>query len=487
MFGHTSKSICVIIFGEKLSMRRFNTTALAFTILITGSITGVATSPARAADPIVGTFTCTGGSYKVTDGLMQSEGPTCTGTLVLDVSVTRIDTYTNLGEVTSVTIPATTVTIGQQPFRNEGKLQEIIVDKDNPKYKSIDGVLYSKDGTELIQYPTKKTGTSFAVPNTVTSIVWCAFSSLQYLVNLSLPSSVDSIPSGINTCYWPSFTALAKIDVDSANQKFASIDGVLFDKSISTLISYPRAKPDLSYAVPSTVTEIKDMAGSFFFKNVTLPEGLQTLAQYAYEASASLETVNLPASLYNIVNWPFINSPKLTAINVSEMNKTFKSLDGVLYSKDGTNLIEYPDGKKDPSFLIPEGVTSLQQQWIWGNEFLKEITVTSGVKSIGNGYTRDNGTGRSLVFKGDSGVTSIEGNYGTYINYCGASNSVITAYATSVAATIGCGPLKPIVVKPVVKAPTKTVKKTTIVCVKGKLTKKVTAVKPQCPKGFKKK
>jgi hypothetical protein len=379
------------------------------------------------------------------------------------------------------------VTIGQQPFRNEGKLQEIIVDKDNPKYKSIDGVLYSKDGTELIQYPTKKTGTSFAVPNTVTTIVWCAFSSLQYLVNLSLPSSVDSIPSGINTCYWPSFTALAKIDVDSANQKFASIDGVLFDKSISTLISYPRAKPDLSYVVPSTVTEIRDMAGSFFFKNVTLPEGLLTLAQYAYEASASLETVNLPASLNNIVNWPFFNSPKLTAINVSEMNKTYKSVDGVLYSKDGKNLIEYPDGKKNTSFVIPEGVTSLQQQWIWGNEFLKEITVPSGVKTIGYGYTRDSGTGNSIVFKGDSGVTSIEGKYGSYVNYCGASNSVITAYATTVPATIGCGPLKPIVVKPVVKAPTKTAKKTTIVCVKGKLTKKVTAVKPQCPKGFKKK
>ena len=124
-------------------MRRFNIFSLAFTILITGSITGVATSPALAADPIVSTFTCTGGSYKVTDGLMQSESPTCTGTLVLDVSVTRLDTYTDLGEVTSVTIPATTVTIGQQPFRNQGKLQEIIVDKDNPKYKSIDGVLYS--------------------------------------------------------------------------------------------------------------------------------------------------------------------------------------------------------------------------------------------------------------------------------------------------------------------------------------------------------
>ena len=109
------------------------------------------------------------------------------------------------------------------------------------------------------------------------------------------------------------------------------------------------------------------------------------------------------------------------------------------------------------------------------------------MKTIGYGYTRDSGTGNSIVFKGDSGVTSIEGKYGSYVNYCGASNSVITAYATTVPATIGCGPLKPIVVKPVVKAPTKTVKKTTIVCVKGKLTKKVTAVKPQCPKGFKKK
>ena len=80
-------------------------------------------------------------------------------------------------------------------------LKAFVVDASNPKYKSIDGVLYNKSGTELIIYPTMKQGKEFTVPSSVTSITQSAFSSNDYIEKVTIGNNVSSIDkNAFNKC-----------------------------------------------------------------------------------------------------------------------------------------------------------------------------------------------------------------------------------------------------------------------------------------------
>ena len=74
----------------------------------------------------------------------------------------------------------------------------------------------------------------------------------------------------------------------------------------------------------------------------------------------------------------------LTSIIVDVSNEKYKSIDGNLYTKDGKTLIQYAIGKKDTSFIIPDGVTSIGNEAFYDCDSLTNITIPSSVTSIGD-------------------------------------------------------------------------------------------------------
>ena len=96
-------------------------------------------------------------------------------------------------ELTSVTIPDSVTSIGDYAFAWCSGLMSIIVNENNPNYKSINGNLYSKDGKTLVQYAIGKTDSSFTIPDSVTSIGGWAFCGCSGLTSVTIPDSVTSI------------------------------------------------------------------------------------------------------------------------------------------------------------------------------------------------------------------------------------------------------------------------------------------------------
>ncbi len=110
-------------------------------------------------------------------------------------SVTSIGyaAFSYCSSLTSITIPNSVTSIGDYAFKDCSSLTSITVDYGNPNYCDINGVLFNKKKTELIQYPIGKSSTNYIIPNSVTSIVSFAFDGCSSLTSITIPNSVTSI------------------------------------------------------------------------------------------------------------------------------------------------------------------------------------------------------------------------------------------------------------------------------------------------------
>jgi len=93
----------------------------------------------------------------------------------------------------ALTIPSSVIDIGYCAFDECTSLTAINVDSANTVYSSQDGVLYNKGKTGLIQYPAGKTGSTFTIPSSVTSIGESAFGGCTGLTGVTIPDNVTSI------------------------------------------------------------------------------------------------------------------------------------------------------------------------------------------------------------------------------------------------------------------------------------------------------
>ncbi len=114
------------------------------------------------------------------------------------------DGVTNIGDgafnicssLTEIIIPKTVTSIGEGAFLSCVGLKQIDVEEGNQQYTSVAGVLFDKEKTVLIQYPTSKPEVSYAIPNGITKIEYYAFFYCENLDSISIPSSVLYIDEG---------------------------------------------------------------------------------------------------------------------------------------------------------------------------------------------------------------------------------------------------------------------------------------------------
>jgi hypothetical protein len=200
--------------------------------------------------------------------------------------------------LTSFDIPARVASIGNDAFLNTSSLTGFNVHADNANYASVDGVLFNKDLTTLKKYPRRKTSTSYVIPPTVTTIDRYAFHWANILTSVSIPASLASM--GRDVFY--DTPELTNITVDANNQNFASLDGVLFNKNLTTLLKYPARRNATSYVIPSTVTAIEAYSfyDSDFLTEVTIPSSMTTFGYGTFYYSSALVDVyflgNAPAN-----------------------------------------------------------------------------------------------------------------------------------------------------------------------------------------------
>ena len=327
-------------------------------------------------------------------------------------SITIPNSVTNIGNkafswcssLTDVNIPSSVASIGNEAFSDCTSLTSITVDSSNSNYSSVNGNLFNKEKTELIQYAIGKTDTHYIIPYSATSIGSSAFSHCSSLTDVNIPNSVISIgyeafygctsltsveiPDGVTSVdKWAfsnciSLTSvtipdsvtsigneafsgcsnLANINVDSGNPNYSSVNGNLFNKDKTELIQYAVGKTDTHYTIPDSVTSIGDEA---------------------FYMCRKLTSVTIPDSVTSIGNEAFFACYSLTSINVDSENPNYSSVNGNLFNKDKTELIQYTVGKTDTHYTIPDSVTSIGN-YAFFDCSLTSITISGNVTNIGD-------------------------------------------------------------------------------------------------------
>lgn len=185
--------------------------------------------------------------------------------------------------------------------------------------------------------------------------------------NLVIPSSAVQIPS----------YAFARTDIKN----------VTIPDTVKSIGEYAFKDCDMlvKIKIPGSVENIGEKAfeSCYDVENIELENGISVIEKAAFGNCDNVETVTVPESVVEIKGYPFVGCSLLKNIYVCENNNNYSSQEGVLFNKEKTVLIEFPAGKEKDNYVIPSSVTAINEYAFSNCYNIYEIAVPSNVKTIG--------------------------------------------------------------------------------------------------------
>lgn len=339
-------------------------------------------------------------------------------------------------------------------------LEKIEVDRQNQYLCSIDGVLFNKQRTRLIRYPDKRTG-SYTIPSGVKEICGNSFScgnlnkvimpdsvievgakafggsqitDVQFGNGLTIIGEQAFVETQLTSVYIPKGVKEIGVRAFAYNKKLKKVvseTGLLSTQEDSYIFDYCENLTD--------VTVAGDIASYTFINcpaiaNLTLQEGTTAIGAGAFD-SKSLEEIRFPSSYKTWNPGAFQGCSNVKSYFVAQGNPWYSSLDGVLFNKNQTRLISYPQGKEDQQvYRIPEQVTDIEK-YAFYNSSLQKVVVPRGITKLSRGVFEDCSALKEVILS--EGITALEGemtawkyNAGVF-HGCKALKSIVLPYTVN--------------------------------------------------------
>lgn len=400
------------------------------------------------------------------------------GEFVIPDTVTSIAdrAFSSCSNLTKITIGANVESVGDYAFNECNVLTEVVFKDSTIKKKVIgDYAFYNCQALSNVDFGNAVTSIgnfafmidksleSIEFPDSLESIGSCAFSCYDYGTTGSyFASNLNSVKFGIGL----------KTIGDYAFYKNEKLETIEFLGSNLTSIGFSAFNSCTSLTELNLSGNKATIGGNAFYNctslaTVNLGEGLETIDGSTFRYCKSLETVNFPESLININGYAFENCHRLSSIKipnkvtriddcafsncpalksvsigsscsfisstafvgtssidritVSEDNKNFTAVDGVLYNKDKITLVLYPKNREG-EFAVPDTVTSIANYAFDNSPNITKVTIGENVKSIGTGAFRNCKSLETVVFEDSDTVQKAIGAYA--FNNCPALTEV---------------------------------------------------------------
>lgn len=303
------------------------------------------------------------------------------------IGVLSLGEYNVVSSLTSVTIPDSVTTVGDSAFLSAYNLETISigsgvnyldadmfgscrnlngisVSKDNPYYCDEDGIVYNKQKTVLVVYPSTK-GEDYTVPASVTDID---------ILNKSMYDFVN-------------------VTFAEGSKMFVTVDGVTYNADKTKVISCDKTKSGY-YDMPDTVTEIAEnaFAGCSELTGVKVSENVTSIVYMAFADCGSLSEITLPSKLVSIDDRAFAGCLQLGEVSLPS---SLKTIGAYAFASSGLESISLPDSVEEldggafscceslASVKLSNKLTYLSKYTFEYCKSLTNITIPQSVKGIG--------------------------------------------------------------------------------------------------------
>ena len=279
---------------------------------------------------------------------------------------------------TSVIIPASVTNIDPLAFAAYN-MTAIYVAANNPNYVSIDGILFNKDTSTVVECPMGKNGT-ITLPQSTRNIATSAFAYCQTITKVILPEGLTDIGksafiynnrlnnlvipasvSHIGTNLFAGCSNLNNLSIAEGNTHYFMDGNAIYTSDSATIISCHKSAD--SVFLPSTLRVVSGFNNNTNIKYIHVPEGVTTISDNAF-GNSSLQSIDLPSHLHFIDEWAFYNCTSLTQVS---MPTTLDTIGAGCFSRcTRLTSIEIPNGLRTITSESFNGCTSLSHI-TWGN------------------------------------------------------------------------------------------------------------------------